>query len=116
LIGYASSSSSSNLAVVTGAGSVWSNAVDLFVGNDGRNNQLIVINGGSAGGFVSGQPVIMDETTEHPLNMFEFSNDFTGFDMEAVVVQMDNNSTTEWTFVGTEVSRELIAAPACLCE
>jgi hypothetical protein len=79
---------------------------------------MIVCNGGfcGAGGFVSGQPVIMDETTEHPLNMFEFSNDFTGFDMEAVVVQMDNTSTTEWTFVGTEVSRELIAAPACLCE
>jgi hypothetical protein len=31
-------------------------------------------------------------------------------------VQMDDNSTTEWTFVGTETSRELVAAPDCLCQ
>ena len=30
--------------------------------------------------------------------------------------QMDMMSTTEWTYVGTEVSRNLVAGPACLCE
>jgi T5SS/PEP-CTERM-associated repeat protein len=40
------SSSGSNVAVVTGSGSVWSNASDLFVGLNGRGNQLVVSNGG----------------------------------------------------------------------
>jgi fibronectin-binding autotransporter adhesin len=43
-IGY-NGSSSNNVAVVTGPGSVWSNATDLFVGLIGRGNQLVVSNG-----------------------------------------------------------------------
>jgi T5SS/PEP-CTERM-associated repeat protein len=39
--------SSNNLAVVTGAGSVWSNAFDLRVGNAGAASQLIVSNSGT---------------------------------------------------------------------
>jgi hypothetical protein len=79
---------------------------------------MIECNGFACGfaGFMSGVPVPVDEVTDHPLNPFLFSNDFSSFDMAAVVVQMDMNSTTEWTFVGTETSRELVAAPDCLCQ
>jgi len=43
-------SSSNNLLLVTGAGSVWSNAIgeSLFVGFNGGGNQLVVSNGGRA--------------------------------------------------------------------
>lgn len=40
-------SSPSNLAEVTGAGSVWSNAFELHVGNSGGSNQLVIGNGGT---------------------------------------------------------------------
>src|SRR6185436_3965923 len=43
-IGNAIADSSNNLAIVTGAGSVWSNAFDLRVGNGGAASQLIVSN------------------------------------------------------------------------
>src|SRR5207245_604273 len=55
-IGYGSTSSN-NVAVVTGAGSVWSNAsiFGFYVGVNGRGNQLVVSNGGvlHGAGFVS---------------------------------------------------------------
>lgn len=38
--------SDNNAAVVTGSGSVWSNAFDLFVGDHGRTNRLTVSDGG----------------------------------------------------------------------
>src|SRR6185436_15087672 len=38
--------SSNNFALVTGGGSLWSNRSDLTVGSFGRNNQMIVSNGG----------------------------------------------------------------------
>jgi len=38
-------SSSNNLALVTGAGSVWSNANELYVGFTGAGNRLVVSNG-----------------------------------------------------------------------
>jgi T5SS/PEP-CTERM-associated repeat protein len=38
--------SSSNLAVVTGLGSIWSNAVGVFIGQSGPANRLMVDNGG----------------------------------------------------------------------
>jgi len=38
--------SSNNLALVTGNGSLWSNRSDLTIGTFGRNNQLIVSDGG----------------------------------------------------------------------
>src|SRR5207249_380559 len=41
------SDASNNLAVVTGAGSVWTNATDLYVGSSGAGNQLVVSNGGT---------------------------------------------------------------------
>src|SRR5439155_12553179 len=40
-------SSSNNLALVTGSASVWSNALDLYVGNSASRNQLVVSNGGT---------------------------------------------------------------------
>lgn len=40
-------SSRGNLAVVAGAGSVWSNSGDLFVGLEGPGNQLEISNGGA---------------------------------------------------------------------
>jgi T5SS/PEP-CTERM-associated repeat protein len=39
-------SSSNNLAVVTGSGSVWSNANVFYIGFNGAGNQLVVSNGG----------------------------------------------------------------------
>ena len=39
--------SSNNLAVVTGAGSTWSNATELRVGDLGARNNLVVSNGGA---------------------------------------------------------------------
>jgi T5SS/PEP-CTERM-associated repeat protein len=42
-----SGSSSNNVAVVTGSGSLWNNANDLFVGYFGGRNQLVVSNGGT---------------------------------------------------------------------
>ncbi len=39
-------SGSNNVAVVTGSGSAWTNASDLYVGFTGRGNQLVVSNGG----------------------------------------------------------------------
>lgn len=50
VIGY-TISGSNNSALVTGSGSTWSNAVDLFVGNDGRGCQLVVSNGGMVRGL-----------------------------------------------------------------
>src|SRR5207249_3720292 len=44
-LGYVSSSSN-NVAVVTGAGSLWTNALELSVGNFGAGNQLVATNGG----------------------------------------------------------------------
>ena len=44
LLGH-SAASSNNLALVTGAGSLWSNRAELFVGSFGPGNQLIVSNG-----------------------------------------------------------------------
>jgi T5SS/PEP-CTERM-associated repeat protein len=42
----AGSTSSNNVAVVTGAGSVWSNQSDLYVGGVGTDNRLVISNGG----------------------------------------------------------------------
>jgi hypothetical protein len=63
-----------------------------------------------------GEPVPMDETSDQPISDFVFNNDLAGFTMDATVIQMDANSTTSWMYVGTETSRELVPAPACLCE
>ncbi|MCX6899401.1 MAG: M6 family metalloprotease domain-containing protein, partial [Verrucomicrobia bacterium] len=41
------STSRYNLAIVTGAGSVWSNSADLYVGYGGFGNQMILTNGGT---------------------------------------------------------------------
>ncbi len=68
-------SSSNNVAVVTGSGSVWSNANDLFVGLNGRGNQLVVSNGGSVfgsnvlvGRFSSNNRVVVDGGTLRATN------------------------------------------------
>ncbi|HVM60853.1 MAG TPA: hypothetical protein VMV72_08300 [Verrucomicrobiae bacterium] len=45
-IGY-ETSGSNNVAIVTGAGSVWSNGNDLYVGLDGAGNTLTITNGGT---------------------------------------------------------------------
>ena len=49
--GYASN----NVVTVTGAGSVWSNSADLFVGNNGTRETLNILNGGavSVGGTLT---------------------------------------------------------------
>ena len=40
-------SSSNNVALVTGAGSLWTNALDLFIGGQGSGNRLTVSNAGT---------------------------------------------------------------------
>jgi fibronectin-binding autotransporter adhesin len=37
--------SSNNAAVVTGSGSVWTNALDLYIGQSAKRNQLVISNG-----------------------------------------------------------------------
>ncbi|HEX5218164.1 MAG TPA: hypothetical protein VFZ59_01235 [Verrucomicrobiae bacterium] len=44
-------SSSNNLAVVTGTGSMWSNATDLYIGVSGAGNRLEISNGGAANNY-----------------------------------------------------------------
>ncbi len=39
-------SSSNNVVIVTGANSLWSNHADMFVGNNGAGNSLVISNGG----------------------------------------------------------------------
>lgn len=68
------------------------------------------------GGLPDGRPQVIDETEDQPISDFEFSDDLSGFTMAQTVIQQDNSSTTTWMYVGTEVSRELVAAPACSCE
>lgn len=68
------------------------------------------------GGLPNGMPVPKDDTAPQPLNPFTFSADLGGFTMPQVVIAKDDQSTTSWTYVGTEVSRMLVAAPACYCE
>ncbi|MBI5775330.1 MAG: hypothetical protein HZA89_16540 [Verrucomicrobia bacterium] len=65
--------SSNNVAIVTGTGSVWTNASTLRVGNDGRNNKLIVTNGGTAIGR-SGVYVGFNPLTYDPLNFISIHN------------------------------------------
>ncbi|HOX57253.1 MAG TPA: hypothetical protein P5205_11460 [Candidatus Paceibacterota bacterium] len=45
-------SSTGNVALVTGPGSVWSNTADLNVGRSGAGNQLVVSNGGTVRNLV----------------------------------------------------------------
>jgi len=40
-------SANSNTAMVNGAGSVWTNRNDLYVGNDGARNSLLILNSGT---------------------------------------------------------------------
>jgi hypothetical protein len=67
-------------------------------------------------GFMNGVPQPVDETSDQPLEPFEFEDDFSGFTMDTVVVQMDMNSTSEWRYEAIETERNLVSAPACLCE
>jgi hypothetical protein len=69
-----------------------------------------------AGGLPNGEVVPVDEVEDQPLSAFVFSDELDSFTMAKTVIQQDSNSTTSWMYVGTEVSRELVAAPACLCE
>lgn len=68
------------------------------------------------GGLPNGDPVPVDETNDQPVNDFVFSDDLSSFTMEQIVTAMDANSTTSWTYSGTETSRELVLGPACLCD
>ncbi len=50
-----SAGSSNNVAIITGAGSVWSNSATLYVGDLGSSNTLTIANGGAvsaAGSFI----------------------------------------------------------------
>ena len=68
------------------------------------------------GGLPNGMAVPQDETSDMPLSTFEFNGDLSQFEMAQTVIQMDNQSTTSWMYMGAEVSRELIDAADCYCE
>ncbi|MFV8753840.1 hypothetical protein ACNOYE_25120 [Nannocystaceae bacterium ST9] len=68
------------------------------------------------GGLPNGMPVPVDDTAAQATNPFDFNADLTTFSMDQVVIAMDDQSTTSWTYAGTETSRELIDAPDCLCQ
>ena len=64
ILGY-TNSSFGNVAVVDGAGSTWSNALNLFVGYVSAGNQLIVTNGGmvyGANSYVGTYPLSSNNT------------------------------------------------------
>jgi hypothetical protein len=67
------------------------------------------------GGLPDGRPVPMDQITDQPLNDFVFNADLSSFTMEQMVIGMDANSTTAWSYAGVETGRELVDGPACLC-
>ncbi|MEM6289736.1 MAG: hypothetical protein AAGA54_00680 [Myxococcota bacterium] len=68
------------------------------------------------GGLPNGEPVDMSGTSDQPINEFVFEDDLSGFTMDEVVISSDDTSTNAWIYNGTEVSRELVDAPPCLCE
>ncbi|MFO7566361.1 MAG: hypothetical protein R6X02_27205 [Enhygromyxa sp.] len=71
----------------------------------------------AGGGLPNGRPVPVDETSDQPISDFVFNDDLSSFTMAKTVVQEEPNvSTVSWTYAGTEVSRNLVAAPDCLCE
>ena len=53
-LGY-NSASSNNIAFVTGPGSVWSNRADLYIGQNGSGNSLVISNGGQVVSGPGGQ-------------------------------------------------------------
>src|SRR5206468_3260241 len=63
-IGVFSSSSSNNVAVVTGPGSLWSNFSELRVGDAGPGNQLVVSNDS----VVASQTIIVGRTASSTNN------------------------------------------------
>lgn len=58
----------------------------------------------------------MDEITDQPVSDFVFDATLSTFTMAKTVIEKDARSTSSWIYAGTETGRELIAAPACLCE
>jgi len=70
----------------------------------------------STGGLPNGTPQLIDEVVDQPIDDFVFAADFSSFTMAETIIQSDDQSTTTWTYTGTEVSRELVSAPACQCE
>jgi hypothetical protein len=68
-----------------------------------------------AGGLPNGDPVPVDDTDDQPVNPFVLAADLSSFTMEQIVIAMDDQSTTSWTFVGTETGRELVDAADCMC-
>ncbi len=72
-----SAAASNNTAIVTGAGSTWSNTLRFIVGQSGQANQLIITNGGTVfatngvvGGAASGQGSITLSGTNSLLKLF----------------------------------------------
>jgi hypothetical protein len=99
---------------VTGTTASWSPAT--MAGHTSMGEILCTGMLCSAGGLPNGTPVVQDETSDQPITDFVFESDFSAFTMAQTVIGMDSNSTTAWAYAGTETNRELIDAPACLCE
>lgn len=66
------------------------------------------------GGLPNGMAVPVDDVGPQAVSPFVFENDLSAFTMDQTVIQMDDQSTTSWTYVGTETGRELIDAPDCV--
>jgi hypothetical protein len=65
--------------------------------------------------FEDGEPQAVDLTADQPLGEFVFTADLSEFTMAKTAIVEDENSTTTWTYEGTETDRQRIAAPACFC-
>ena len=84
-----------NQALVTGAGSVWSNGVNLFVGKDGANNTLTLQSGGRA---VSAADTVVGNTASSTNNLLQVSGGVLevggALDVRRGTFRMDSGSVT----------------------
>ena len=71
---------------------------------------------GSFGAPPAGDTPVNQTTNIDPFSAFTFSNDLMGFTAPDFTTSSDSNATTLMDLVGTETSRQLVAAPACFCE
>ena len=71
---------------------------------------------GSFGAPESGDNPVDETGDVTPFSSFAFSGDLSTFSADGFVTSSDGTATTTMVLEGTEVSRELVAAPGCLCE
>jgi hypothetical protein len=70
---------------------------------------------GQFGAPAAGDNPVNDVVDIDPFTNIQFSPDLSTLNSNAFIVSQDNSATTSMTWEGTEVSRTLVNAPACLC-